>query len=103
MILNRITVTDDSAFLVKLYQSFSRGNITLRELYEMVNWDQRQNTDVVPKPVEAASVAKSAEPQQADKEPEVNKQDNFNIFSLFGSNGAKEGKETETVSQMLHP
>lgn len=35
-IVNRVTVEDDSAFLLKLYQSFSRGNVTLQELYQMV-------------------------------------------------------------------
>lgn len=36
-IVNRVTVEDDSAFLLKLYQSFSRGNVTLKELYQMVD------------------------------------------------------------------
>jgi hypothetical protein len=107
MVLNRITVTDDSAFMVKLYQSFSRGNITLHELYEMVNLEQRQYTDVVPEPVESVvPVTKSVELQPEEKEPEVNRSDNFNIFSLFGSKGAKdvkEIKETDSVSKMLHP
>lgn len=35
-ILNRVTVSDDSSFLVKLYQAFSRENITLRELNTLV-------------------------------------------------------------------
>lgn len=36
-VLNKVTVTDDTACLLKLYQSFSRGNITLSELYRIVS------------------------------------------------------------------
>jgi hypothetical protein len=62
---------------------------------------------VVPEPVESVvPVTKSVELQPEEKEPEVNRSDNFNIFSLFGSKGAKdvkEIKETDSVSKMLHP
>lgn len=40
-VVNRVTVEDDSSFLLKLYQSFSRGNVTLKELYQMVEQELR--------------------------------------------------------------
>lgn len=35
-ILNKVSLSDGNDFLVKLYQAFGRGNIVLKEIYEMI-------------------------------------------------------------------
>lgn len=40
-ILNKVTITDDSSFLVKLYQIFSNTNVTLRDVKTLVDNEYR--------------------------------------------------------------
>lgn len=40
-VLNKVTITDNSSFLVKLYQAFNRENITLGELNALVEQERR--------------------------------------------------------------
>lgn len=35
-VLSKVTVTDDSAFLIQLYQYFNSGNVVISELYDMI-------------------------------------------------------------------
>lgn len=47
-VLNDVTITDDSSFLVQLYQYFSRGGATLPDLYRLVEEENRKMKQVVP-------------------------------------------------------
>lgn len=53
-VLSHTVVTDESSFMVRLYQYFSRGNVTLTELYKMVQEEKKNQKGaghtVLPKP-----------------------------------------------------
>ena len=71
-IVNHVTVEDDSAFLLKLYQSFSRGNVTLKELYQMVEQELRMGGTARTMTTSAArvqSVAPAAPKQLVTQHP----------------------------------
>ena len=70
-IINRVTVEDDSAFLLKLFQYFSRGNVTISELYQMVEQELHSAKNVRPdQSVDRAVAPKPITPQvQAEKVP----------------------------------
>lgn len=55
-VLNKVTVTDDTACLLKLYQSFSRGNITLSELYSIVSNEMTGGVQTATAPPKQSSV-----------------------------------------------
>lgn len=60
-VLNKVQVTDDSAFLVRLYQYFNLGNVVLSDLDNMIKAEKNK---MAPKPVGAAAV-RSMTPQSA--------------------------------------
>lgn len=69
-VLNDVTITDDSSFLVQLYQYFSRGGATLPDLYRLVEEENKRLKHVVP--AENAKQLRSAAPQTM---PEINAAD----------------------------
>lgn len=113
-VLNKVTVTDDTACLLKLYQSFSRGNITLSELYNIVSKEMAGGVQPIEAAPKLGSVPKpeprtnpvNADPVQtlppvqvssvAEKKEEVpqkqNPNDNF-IMSVF--NGSEPKKKSK--------
>lgn len=67
-IVNRVTVEDDSAFLLRLYQSFSRGNVTLKELYQMVEQElQTADTAKQRSSVRKETAIERTAPQQVQR------------------------------------
>ena len=46
-VLNNVTVTGDNSFLVKLYQYFNRGDVTLADLYLLVKEENRKSENIV--------------------------------------------------------
>ncbi len=47
-VLNNVTVTGDNSFLVKLYQYFNRGDVTLADLYLLVKEENRKSGNIAP-------------------------------------------------------
>lgn len=45
-ILNRVTITDDASFLLKLYQSFSMNSLTLVQLHQFIEKELQPNEPV---------------------------------------------------------
>lgn len=66
-VLNKVMVTDDSAFLVQLYQYFNGGNVVLSDLDNMI---KAEKSKISPKPVMQGNTA-SAVPQPSPQKPAV--------------------------------
>lgn len=111
-ILDRVTVEGGSDFLVRLYQTFSRGNITLKELYHMVQkeMDESKAAPAVepgytppvrkeePQPLKPEKKETEFRPLPSDPFPEKESMDSKpGIFHGFGKKSGKkdmqEGKK----------
>lgn len=59
--LNKVMVTDDSAFLVQLYQYFNAGNVVLTDLNNMIKAEKNK---MAPQPMFQGMTANPAQPPQ---------------------------------------
>lgn len=72
-VLNSVSIIDDSAFLVQLYQYFNKGNVTLIDLYKMLQNEKNKImgrasvSRAIPQPVSVQSVVE----QQVAAKPMV--------------------------------
>ncbi|MBD5552389.1 MAG: FHA domain-containing protein [Lachnospiraceae bacterium] len=66
-VLNNVTITDDSSFMVRLYQYFSRGDTTLSDLYLIVEDENKKIKSVV-----SAGEVKSQTYTAPQTVPEIN-------------------------------
>jgi len=64
-VLNKVLVTDDSAFLVQLYQYFNNGNVVLSDLDNMIKTEKNKTAS---KPVMQAGTTNAVpQPQKSEK------------------------------------
>lgn len=66
--LNKVMITDDSAFLVQLYQYFNAGNVVISELENMIKTEKNKTAPIV-KAVSEPSVQKPAVNTAPNPEP----------------------------------
>lgn len=66
-VLSNVTITDDNGFLVQLYQRFSRGGVTLTELYGLVEEESKKAKKMI-----SMGEIKSLRPAAPIPTPEVN-------------------------------
>ncbi|MEY8524328.1 FHA domain-containing protein [Lachnospiraceae bacterium 38-10] len=85
-VLNNVTVTGDNSFLVKLYQYFNRGDVTLADLYLLVKEENRKLGNF-------ATVKKEEQQRTAERKatPEVN----------FSGNNKQQRIEMPVQRQMI--
>ncbi len=118
-VLNNVTITDESGFMVKLYQYFNRGNVTLAELYRMVREECKNEGSaehkVIPAEHSAVSatsaikqgVAMQTQPdypvQQLAYQPEKTDEKQQKKKNLFGSSEKKKKEKEEMAETAIPP